>query len=405
MRALGSVETRGNRVFPADPIVVNGERRGTPPEPTGLPDADGRGSLGGDSPLAGIRVLDLTHIVAGPFCGQLLAALGAEVILVESATYAVSRSFGPFAGEPWYDGSMMFNHANRGKVSVEIDLTLDSGRRLLLELVKSADVVIENLSTQAAERLGLTYPELSKAREDLVLGSISGFGRTGPWGTYVAFHSGVILMSGLASATRDEAGRPRITGSIYPDLLAGTYAALAVQQALAQRDLSGAGCHVEVSMLDVLLFCMGGLVPAAADGATPAPRQGCFVKTAEPGGFLAVADSGPTVEPDLREAAAHQTRQEALDSLRARGIRAAPVIDMSEIMSDPHLNERSFVLPDDHPIAGSRPVPGVPWLVDGTRPTLRHAPRRGDHTDEVLGLLAQLEPEALDALRAEGVLT
>lgn len=407
VRTVGSVRPVGSRLFPADPVVIDGARRSARSAAcfhvNMLTRSErGDGSVAPAAPLAGVRVLDLSHIVAGPYAGQLLAALGAEVILIESARYPVSRSFGPFVGEPRHDASMMFNQINRGKKSVQIDLTTAGGRRLLHALVAASDVVLENLSRQAAVRLGLTYEELAGEREDLVLCSISGFGRSGPWGDYVALHSGVILLSGLASVTRDETGRPRLPGSIYPDLLAGAYAALAIQQALAARDQTGVGCHVEVSMLDVLLTCMGGLVPAAASGSRFGSHPGRFLRTAEPGGFLAVSGDSRAAPPAK---IARQTRREAMATLQEAGIKAGAVLDMSEVMADPHLARRGFVLADDHPVAGPRPVPAVPWVYDGARPTLRHAPRLGDRTEKVLAELAGLSHEEEEALRAEGVLT
>ena len=214
------------RTYPADPILVDGRRRAS----SSTASARARG-LGdhvceaaahvGAGPLTGIRVLDLTQVVAGPYAGMLLAAQGADVVLVESRSRLLSRGFAPFVGEPWWDGSMMFNNVNRGKRSIALDLTSADGRAVLDDLIASSDVVLENLSQRAAVSLRLTYDDLRALRHDIVLASISAFGRTGPWGSYVALHSGVILLSGLASATRDEQGHPRLSGAIYPDLLAG----------------------------------------------------------------------------------------------------------------------------------------------------------------------------------------
>jgi crotonobetainyl-CoA:carnitine CoA-transferase CaiB-like acyl-CoA transferase len=402
VRRVRSLRRVGGRAYPADPIVVDGRRRRasraaarrTLPRPAARP-------TGGDGsrPLAGVRVLDLGQIVAGPYAGQVLAALGAEVILIESRAHPVSRMFGPFIGEPKHDGAMMFHQVNRGKASVELDLTSDSGHRLLLELVKSADVVVENFSRRAAERLGVTYAELAAAREDIILASISGFGRSGPWRNYVALHSGVILLSGLASVTLDENREMRLAGAIYPDLLAGAYLALAVQQALAVRALGGGGCHLEVAMLDVLLTCMGGLIPAAAHGATFAPHEGCFLPSSEPAGFVGVSDAGVQAAR-----VAGKRRREAMVELQAEGVKAGAVLDIGEVMQDPHLVARGFVLTGDHPVSGPRPMPAVPWSYDGVRPELRHAPLLGDRTDAALAELAGVGPAELQALRAEKVL-
>ena len=340
VRQTGSLRRLGDRLFPADPIVVNGERRAIPRTSATVgpvrPVANRQAAVEpGGQPLTGIRVLDLGQVVAGPYAGQVLAALGAEVILVESRAHPVSRMFGPFIGEPKHDGAMMFHQVNRGKESVELDLTTETGGRVLLELVKSADVVVENFSRRAAERLGVTYERLKRAREDIILASISGFGRSGPWGDYVALHSGVILLSGLASVTLDEAGEMRLAGAIYPDLLAGAYLALGVQEALAVRAAGGGGCQIEVAMLDVLLTSMAGLIPAADRAARFEPHPGRFLRTAEPGRFLAVSDADASAE-----AFANRTRREAMTALQERGVRAGAVLDIGEVIEDPHLAAR-----------------------------------------------------------------
>src|SRR5262249_3196133 len=145
----------------------------------------------------------------------------------------------------------------------------------------------------------------------IILASISGFGRSGPWGDYVALHSGVILLSGLASVTLDELGEMRLAGAIYPDLLAGAYLALAVQEALAATETRGDGCRVEGAMADVLLTAMAGLIPTAAQEATFEPHPGQFVHTAEPGRFLALSDTDAAVEEF-----ANCTRQKAMTALQ-----------------------------------------------------------------------------------------
>lgn len=384
-KATGGIVWADGTALPADPIVVDGRRRSSAIEDGAAAAAhigpgDG-GARDGDPsrPLSGIRVLDLGQFVAGPYAGELLAALGADVIAVESATHSPARMLGPFAGHPRHDAGMMFNHVNRGKRSVELDIASKAGRRELEELLADSDVVVENFSRGAAHRLHLGYGELAAVRPDVVVASISGFGRTGPWADYVALHSTGILLSGLASVTRDTSGAPRIPGSIYPDPLTGAYAAFAVQQALAERDRTGRGSHVEVSMLDVLLNCMGGLVPGAAAGATHPGRVGRFLSSAEPRGYVA------TTDPDVDAKAIERcSRREAMDALQAKGVRAGAVLDMAEVMADPHLASRGFVCVDDHPVAAGRPVPGVPWRYDGVRPTLGHAPRLGEHTDEIM---------------------
>lgn len=395
----GSIDTIPGIPLPADPIVFDGERRVGPPvreqprQPTGTSPASG------EPPLAGIRVLDLGQMVAGPMAGQYLAALGAEVIVVESGSHLPSRQFGPFAGEPQHDASSNFNHCNRGKASVTINLTETEGREVLSRLISTADVVLENFSPRAAKRLGLTYADLRADRDDIILASISAFGRSGPQGEYVSHHGGVTALSGLASAILDEHGDPHLVGGIYPDVLTGTYMALGIQQALALREQTGRGCHIQVSMLDVLLTCMAGLIPAAAAGAKCSPHPARFLRTAEQNRFIALADADP-VDP---LALAEVSRAGAMSTLQAAGHRAGAVLDMLEVMQDPHLRRRGFVLELDHPVAGRKPLPAVPWFYDGERPTLGVAPLLGQDTEETLATLG-LARERVAALVSEGVL-
>jgi crotonobetainyl-CoA:carnitine CoA-transferase CaiB-like acyl-CoA transferase len=407
VREMGSVTEEDGVVVPSDPILVNGRRRPrrAPPASVALGTAKlpARHASSSDgparAPLAGVRVLDLSQIVSGPYAGQLLAALGADVVLVETSQRLISRGFGPFVGEPAYDASAMFNQINQGKRSVELNLASDAGRELLLELVSEADVVLENFSGRAARALGITHEELREVREDIVLASISGFGRSGPWGDYVALHSGVILLSGLASVTRDSGGDMRLAGAIYPDLLTGTYMALAIEQALAERALTGLGCHIEVSMLDVMLSCMGDLVPAAAAGESIGPSPARFLSSVEPDRF--VATSATKAAPgDV----ARLTRREAMETLQAAGVAAAAVLDTTEVIADEHLAARGFVREDDHPVAGPRSIPAVPWSYDGQRPVLHHSPCFGDGTEAVLAGLHGRTIDDLNRLRTQGVL-
>lgn len=351
VRATGAVADG----LPASPVVLDGRRGPVVAAAAARPrTAAASGSATGARPLAGIRVLDLGQIVAGPYAGQLLAALGADVTLVEPPGYPVSRGFGPFVGEPAHDASAIFNQVNRGKRSVVLDLRADEGRHALWALVREHDVVLENYSRDAAAKLGVGYEALRELRPDVILASISGFGRSGPWGDYVALHSGVLLLSGSADVTRDAAGGMRLAGAIYPDLLSGATAAFGIEQALALRDRTGAGCHVEVAMLDVLLTCMGGLVPAALGGERFQAHPARFVRRAD-GGYAAVSG-------ELEE----------------------PVLDIEQVQADTHLRARGFVLEDTHPVAGPRLVAAVPWRYDGERPSLAHAPLLGAATEAAL---------------------
>jgi crotonobetainyl-CoA:carnitine CoA-transferase CaiB-like acyl-CoA transferase len=197
--------------------------------------------------------------------------------------------------------------------------------------------------------------------------------------------------------TRDLSGNPHLVGSTYPDQLTGAYTALLVQQALAARAQTGAGCRVEVSMLDVALMCMGGLVAPAVDGESLGVHPVRFSPTAEPERYVAI------VSDEVRDCTG-LTRREAMRSLQAEGVRAGAVLDMREVMADEHLSARSFVVADEHPVARGRSMPGVAWLYDGVRPSLAHAPLLGEGTREVLERLTHLTANEIEALEEAGVL-
>jgi crotonobetainyl-CoA:carnitine CoA-transferase CaiB-like acyl-CoA transferase len=353
----------------ADPIVLGGRRRRRPapprraallPPPEPPPEPPPGAAAG---PLAGVRVLDLGQVVAGPWAGTMLAALGADVTFVEPPGFPLSRRFGPFVGEPLHDAGAVFSQVSRGKRSVQIDVKSGAGRELLYGLVGTHDVLLENFSRDAAEALGLSYEALRAQRRDIIVASISGFGRQGPWGSYAAFHSGVLLLSGNADVTRDDDGRMRLAGAIYPDFLTGTVTAFAIEQALVLREQTGKGRHLEIAMLDVLLTSMGGLAPAALGGAQFAAHPARFVRDGgddSGGGGFVVEHAG------LR----------------------TPVLDIGEVMADKHLRARGFVLAQEHPVSGVRTVAAVPWRYDGVRPVLRHAPLLDSGRGDLPALLA-----------------
>lgn len=405
VRVLGSLEKAGGQVFPADPIVMNGTRRRgrfLPHQPV-----PGRGPLtkgqpSAQLPLAGMRILDCSQLVAGPLTGQLLRALGAEVLIVESRRRPTPRMYGPFAAKPEYDASANFNHVNRGKRSVELDLKTAKGQEILRQLVQRSDVVIENYSKRAAENLGLTYPQLKAVRPDIVLASISAFGRTGPWGSYVANHAGVTALTGLGSVIRDPEGNPRLVGALMPDVLTGTYGALAILQALIARLSTGVGALIEISMLDVMFNAMGGLLPAADREEPLGTHRAQFFETSEPGKYLAV--DGPACSPSQEGLVKQLTRNEAMEALQSEGIRAGAVLDLLEVIEDQHLRARGFVQMVDHPVVGPRPLPAVPWVYDGSRPPLGAAPVLGSDTESVMQQVLGISSAEISRLRESGVL-
>jgi CoA:oxalate CoA-transferase len=222
-------------------------------------------------PLAGYRVLDLTTFLSGPFCTQILADLGAEVVKLEAPEGDSSRAIPPhFVG----DDSAYFLSTNRSKQSISVDLKQPEGLALAKRLISRADVVVENFRPGVAGRIGLDIEALRAAQPDLIWASISGFGQTGPWRDKPAYDMIVQALSGVMSLT-GEPGRPAVRlGIPAGDMVAGMYAAIAINAALAERERSGTGRTIDISMLDCQLAMLSyQSTYALVAGVTP-PRQG-----------------------------------------------------------------------------------------------------------------------------------
>src|SRR5690554_6000901 len=198
--------------------------------------------------LTGIRVLDLTRVLAGPFCTMILGDLGAEVIKVEAPGGSdETRKWGP----PFQEGiSAYYLCANRNKKSITIDLKTEEGREAIRNLVKEVDCLIHNFKTGTMERFGLNYEQLSKLNPGLVYCSITGFGETGPYKHLPGYDFIIQAMSGLMSITGDENSGPQKVGVAITDVITGLYAAIAIEAALLERQRSGKGQKIDLSLYD-----------------------------------------------------------------------------------------------------------------------------------------------------------
>src|SRR5580692_4994005 len=222
-----------------------------------------------DPPLAGIRVLDLTRVLAGPFCTMLLADLGAEVVKIERPGGDDARQFGPFlpSGESAY-----FAGINRGKKSIVLDLKSESDRATFLRLVEKADVVVENYRPGTMEAFGLGSERLRDLKPSLIYASVSGFGRTGPYRQRPAYDIIVQALGGLMSITGHDADQPARVGASLSDILAGIYTALSIAAALTRRARTGSGADVEHGMLDCTVSVLENAVSRyVVSGEVPRP--------------------------------------------------------------------------------------------------------------------------------------
>ena len=401
------------------------------------------GSVKAPLPLKDIRVADFGQVIAAPVTAQMLGWLGAEVVLVETEARFTTRVWPPFAdGEFGINNSGGFNLVNNNKLSCSLDLSKPEAFEVAKGIIKVSDVLVENYATGAMERLGLGYDEVKKLRPDIVYMSLGAFGRSGPFKELTGFHSVINLFSGLAAVTGYPDTHPRIMGGLIPDAFSGCYAALAILQALYHRSRTGEGQFIEVSMTEALT----GMIPEAVmeysltgreqekvgnrDG-RHAPRNvfrclgdekwvAISVETDEQFRFLASASGNASWADDPRfdTMKARLANQDALESLLSQwtsvlevaevvailqsvGVPAAPVYDSAEVMADPHLRERGFVVEAEHAVAGRRPVLTLPWAADGARgDALRPAPNFGQHNDWVLKELLSVPDDEYDRLHA-----
>jgi crotonobetainyl-CoA:carnitine CoA-transferase CaiB-like acyl-CoA transferase len=375
----------------------------------------------------GVRVLELGHVYNGPYCGLLLAQLGAEVIKVE-----------PPGGEPLRFRSHQraesheFVMLNSNKRSVVLDLKTDAGRLALLDLVKTADVLIENFAPGTMERLDLAPQRLLQHNPRLIVASGKGYGSTGPYAHMSAMDITVQAMSGSASATGDRDGPPTKAGAAFVDFSGGIHLFGAVAAALFQRERTGRGQIVEVSMHDtiypMLASSLGGLhndptrqlpertgnrhsgmavapynIYPASDGWLAiiciSERHWHGVATAlgraeliDDPRFRTERDrvtNIDAVDEEVSSVTKTRTRAELVDDLQAAGVPCAPVKSVREVDTDEHLIERGMITYVEHPNRGRVPVPGCPMrLSDSPVGPLRAAPLLGASTEDVVAELA-----------------
>ncbi|SEN24013.1 CoA:oxalate CoA-transferase [Paracoccus alcaliphilus] len=366
-------------------------------------------------PLQGIRVLDLTRVLAGPYATALLADLGAEVIKLEPLTGDDYRHIGPFK-----DGeSALFTLNNRGKRSLALDLKNPADLKLAQDIAARVDVVVENFRPGVAARLGLGAETLRAANPRLIYCSISGFGQDGPFRDLPAYDLVVQAMSGLMAATGEEGHAPLKTGESIADLLAGLFASWSIMAALVGRNASGQGAALDVAMYDALfsmlttshaLHLYAGQLPQRVGNRHPLSTPfGCFatsdgqvviaVLNARQFATLATLIGQPGAADDLRFVtdetrtenepalraliegwSARLTTQQAVAALSGVGLPAAPIWDIAQAADSEHAQARGLVS-----MLNGRPVVGQPVRFDGAKPVAdRAAPRLGGDLEAVL---------------------
>jgi crotonobetainyl-CoA:carnitine CoA-transferase CaiB-like acyl-CoA transferase len=388
-------------------------------------------------PLSGVRVLDLSRVLAGPFCTMILGDLGAEVIKVERPEGGDdTREWGPpfAAGESAY-----YLSVNRNKKSVLADLKSGKGRGVVTALAAKSDVVIENFRVGVAERMGLGYAQLSAADPGLVYCSITGYGRTGPYRDLPGYDFIIQAMSGLMSITGEREGEPMKLGVATVDLTTGLYAAVAILAALRRKEATGEGQHIDVSLMDSALswlanvgenYLVSGevsgrfgnahasIVPyqvfRASDGflAVGVGNDKQFRRFCEIAGVPELASderfaTNPArvrnrgaLVPMLEEIFGRRETRYWIERLWKEGIPAGPINAVDKALDDPHAAAREMVVTMAHPGAGSVRLIGSPMKFSGTPVEYRRPPPLlGEHTEGVLReLLGMSEEEVREYL-------
>jgi formyl-CoA transferase len=402
--------------------------------------------------LSHIRVLDLSRVLAGPWCGQTLADFGADVIKIERPGAGDdTRRWGPPYlrtpdGKPTEEAAY-YLAANRNKRSVTLDIASPEGQRLARELAAQSDVILENYKVGQLRKYGLDYASLRELKPDLVYCSITGFGQTGPYAPRAGYDFIVQGMGGFMSLTGEAdglpGGGPQKAGVAIADLMTGMYATVAVLSALAHRDRTGEGQYIDMALLDVQIamlanmntnFFVGGTPPVRLGNAHPniVPYQ--TFKTRDSWIIIAVGNDAqfrkfveiggrPELADDVRFAqnpqrVAHRKELVAIlaemvelrdkadwiAALEAAGVPCGPINDLGEVFDDAQVQARGLKVQVEHPLAGAIDLVRNPVRMSATPPVVeRHPPLLGEHTEAVLRERLGVDAARFAQLRADGI--
>lgn len=372
--------------------------------------------------LNNMKVLDLSRVLAGPYCTMILGDLGAEVIKVEAPGGSdETRGWGP----PFQnDVSAYYLCANRNKKSITADLKSQAGKTLIKQLVAESDVIINNFKVGTMEKFGLGYEEVAAINPGIVYCSITGFGETGPYKDLPGYDFIIQAMSGLMSITGDEKSGPQKMGVAITDILTGLYACIGIQAALLERTLSGKGQKLDISLYDSAVsslvnigsnYLMSGKVPTALGNshANIVPYQTFRTKDGEMAiavgndrqfqklcNIIGQPDLGTderfltnsmrvkhrdTLVALLQTALASRPTADWIKLFRLQGIPCGSIQSLDEVRQDPHLREREMFISSDHPTAGHIQMIGSPLKLSRTPVDYRlHPPDPGEHNEQII---------------------
>ncbi|MFN8559448.1 MAG: CoA transferase [Dehalococcoidia bacterium] len=409
-------------------------------------------------PLAGVRVLDLTSMLAGVYATRLLADMGAETVKVESlrrydptrgAAIGDTRARVYPGGEPGdrpWNRSSYFNEENRNKLGLTLDLQRPEGRDLFARLVAVSDVVIENFSAGVMEKLGFGYGVLRDLQPAIVYVSMPAFGNDGPWRDAVAYGNTVEMLAGMAAVNGYVDGLPTTSGITYGDPIAGVHAAFAALTALEHRDRTGEGQYVDLSQLETMIGFLGELALDYSMNGRVRERSGNHDNLAAPHAVYRCTGADAWVAVSVATDAQWQalcavlgradlvhdprfalpldrldhqdeldaivegwtvslTPVEAMTRLQAAGVAAGAVYDAGEFAADPHVAARGYLETVAHPDTGPHTHPGLPWRMTGVERAIRApAPGLGVANVRVLGDLIGVGGDRLAALEEQAII-
>jgi crotonobetainyl-CoA:carnitine CoA-transferase CaiB-like acyl-CoA transferase len=399
--------------------------------------------------LEGIRFLDLTRILAGPYCSMLFADLGAEVIKIEPPGGEIIRDNPPRVqqgkgGPHERSRSGYFLSLNRNKFGITLNLKHPKAVAIFKDLVKIADVVLENYAPGVMKRLGIDYPVLREINPRLIMASISGFGQWGPNSARLAFDIIAQAMSGIMSVTGHPDNPPTKVGTSLGDLNASVHAAFAIMAALWHREKSGVGQYIDISMQEAMVSILEGAVarwtmgkelmtPIGSHNTNESPMAAYRCKD----GYIIIGTVGNEhferfcravnkpewasdpgyatkgqrwekkyiLQKEIEKITTQYTVKEVGEMLDRERVPNSPILNIQEVVEDPHLKARGYFLEVDHPIIGKAKIAGFPFKLSETPGQVeRSSPLVGEHNELILGKYLGYNKSDVSRLKAEGVL-
>ncbi len=392
-------------------------------------------------PLTGLKVLDLTRVLAGPYATMILSDLGAEVIKIEQpGTGDESRNFGPFKN----DFSLYFMSVNRGKRSVTLNLKTKQGKHIFKQLVKQSDILVENFRLGTMRKLDLDYETLAAEHPSLIYAACSGFGQTGPFSEQGAYDMIIQGMGGIISITGEPNGPPVRVGTSISDITSALFTTIGIMSALHHRNKTGKGQLVDVAMLDSLVAVLeNAIVRYFATDEIPQPLGSRhpaitpFEAFESADGYIIIAigndtlwckfcesvdekhlisdprfktnagrtDNHGQLFPILSEIMRQRKTDEWIEALEKIGVPCGPINTIDKVVNHPQVQAREMITSVMHQVTGSVEVPGLPIKLSDTPGGVdAPAPSLGEHTDEVLTDVLDMSIEEIDLLRQEGII-